>query len=605
VICAALSVAGWVLAGTGLLGRAGYGVMLGIGLVAWIGCARKVPVRLPAFRLRRWKRFLPAAFAAVLVLSFVGGAIHLPSNYDALSYRTPQLLHWIDTGRWHWIDTPNSRMNIAPPGYNWLAAPLLLFTGTDRWTFLPNIAAFAFFPGFLFELFRRAGVSRRAAWWWMWLVPLGYVFVTQAGGVGNDMIGAVFAAAAFALGLRARKTMRVRDAGLSMMAVAFCTGIKNVNLPIVLPWLIAVWPVWRLALSRPGAFLSFAAVSLAASCFPTTMLNWQYTGHYTGDPHDEHRVRQPDPVSGVISNAVVLLVANTQPPIWPAANAVNERIAGVLDASPIAEACRKSPRFEARWYEMPSEEHAGLGPGICALLVVSALFGGLRRRARESRVRRRWDVAIAGGMALLVPVALMSTDGLPRLISPLLVPALLLVLLPAANEVLPRARWWRVCARIVALLSFPALLLSPARPLLPMRTLLARLADSHPGSAALARAARVYRIYDERADAFAPVKELLPADVRNVWMITFGDEPETSLWRPFGSRSIRHMITLPERIAPGSAVVASESILQERFGMSAEEFADRFGLTIAGSTELDLRASGAPSRWWVLLSARK
>jgi hypothetical protein len=65
------------------------------------------------------------------------------------------------------------------------------------------------------------------------------------------------------------------------------------------------------------------------------------------------------------------------------------------------------------------------------------------------------------------------------------------------------------------------------------------------------------------------------------------------------------MLTLPARIDPGSAVAISESILRERFDMSVEEFAARYGLALSGSTELDLRASGAPAKWSVLISPAK
>ena len=63
------------------------------------------------------------------------------------------------------------------------------------------------------------------------------------------------------------------------------------------------------------------------------------------------------------------------------------------------------------------------------------------------------------------------------------------------------------------------------------------------------------------------------------------------------------MITLPSAIERNSAVVISESILRERFHMSVEEFATRYNLKKSGETQLDLRASGAPSEWSVLVPA--
>src|SRR4030095_3074999 len=184
-------------------------------------------------------------------------------NYDALSYRTPQLLHWIADGGWHWIETSNSRMNIAPPGFNWLDPPFLLVTSSDRPCFLVTVACFTLLPGFIFEMLWRAGVSRRVARWWMWLIPCSYVFATHAGSGGNDLTGTVYAVAAIALALRARDRASFRDAALSILAVGLCTGIKNTNLPILLPWAVALGSsVWRAFTVKPA--MSIAIVVLAA-----------------------------------------------------------------------------------------------------------------------------------------------------------------------------------------------------------------------------------------------------------------------------------------------------------------------------------------------------
>ncbi|HET6408709.1 MAG TPA: hypothetical protein VFG14_12565, partial [Chthoniobacteraceae bacterium] len=167
-----------------------------------------------------------AVYAMVWLASLIGGAVYAPSNYDALSYRIPQLLHWIAEAGWHWIDAPNSRMNIAPPGMNWLIAPFYFLTKSDRLWYLVNIAAFSLLPGYLFELFRRAGASPRVAWWFMWLIPCGYAFALQAGSIGNDLLSTTFVTASLAIGLRARSSGKAFDVWLSAIAIAMATGVK-------------------------------------------------------------------------------------------------------------------------------------------------------------------------------------------------------------------------------------------------------------------------------------------------------------------------------------------------------------------------------------------
>lgn len=83
----------------------------------------------PPFRRRRW---LPRIWLVLFILVFTGGLIHHPVNYDHLSYRFTRVLHWCWEGRWHWIDTPNTRENLMASGYEWLMTPVFVFFQTDR-----------------------------------------------------------------------------------------------------------------------------------------------------------------------------------------------------------------------------------------------------------------------------------------------------------------------------------------------------------------------------------------------------------------------------------------------------------------------------------------
>lgn len=552
----------------------------------------------------RARRPIVKVYALLLLAALLGGIIYAPSNYDALSYRTPQLLHWLDHGGWHWIRTPNSRMDIASPGFNWLAAPMIVLLRTDRLSFVVNIVGFALMPGFIFEMLRRAGVAARVAWWWMWLIPSAYVFATQAGGIGNDLTGTVYAVAAIAFALRARDSGRFSDAAMSLLAVAMCTAIKNTNLPILLPWAVALSSAgWRSFATKPWASVAALVLAILASCLPTTVLNLRHTGHWTGDPHDEHRVRQPNPWVGVASNAVALTVANLQPPLWPVAQRTNAAFNHAIDASGAREFLQQSPRFEVKWYEMPSEESAGAGLGLVAMAAISVAGATLFRGARGMRHscgRKRWDVGFASLAALLVPICLVSSEGLPRLIAVFIPSTLILILLGNVNQRLVCHRAWRFAAVGAACFALPGVILSASRPLFPQQLLLRSATKSEKGSGVMGRARRVYSIYANRPDAFAPLRVFLPQGTSRIGVIAFGDEPETSFWRPFGSVSIRHILVAGD-LADEEAIIASEPITRSRFGMSVEEFALSHGFEISGSMELSLRVSGAPERWYVLV----
>src|ERR1043166_5116448 len=116
---------------------------------------------------RRFSRGFPLMFAALTVVVLLGGLLYPPTNHTALSYRIPRVLHWLDTRQWIWIYTPNYRMNTRACGIEWLSAPLLLFTKSDRLLFLLNFFPFLLMPGLTFSVLTRLAVRPRVAWQWM------------------------------------------------------------------------------------------------------------------------------------------------------------------------------------------------------------------------------------------------------------------------------------------------------------------------------------------------------------------------------------------------------------------------------------------------------
>jgi hypothetical protein len=129
-----------------------------------------------------------------------------------------------------------------------------------------------------------------------------------------------------------------------------------------------------------------------------------------------------------------------------------------------------------------------------------------------------------------------------RLISPyypLLLPLILLV--PGSINVV-RTAWWRRLVWVNFLLAIPVLVVTPGRPLWPAQRVLSRLQAAHPASHAISRALDVYKVYAIRFDPLASVRELLPASVKTVGFLGTEDDIDISLWRPFGSRRVEHIL---------------------------------------------------------------
>lgn len=102
-ICAYLNCAGWTLSALHQLNAAGYSFALLVGFAALLVWRKKTSARIfPHISWRklkrRFRRPFPLAFLILAAMAFLGGALYAPSNYDALAYRVPRVLHWLAAG---------------------------------------------------------------------------------------------------------------------------------------------------------------------------------------------------------------------------------------------------------------------------------------------------------------------------------------------------------------------------------------------------------------------------------------------------------------------------------------------------------------------------
>jgi hypothetical protein len=540
-----LNCAGWLLSAAGLLNATGYLLALVGGAAVFLFWCRSLPgADAHRFdwhlRFRRFRRPFPALFLLVAVLVLLGGMLHAPTNYDALTYRLPRLLHWLDAGYWHWIPTLNQRMNYSAPAWEWTAAPQLALLHSDRGLFFINVFGFLLLPGLFFSVFTQLGVKRRVAWAWMWLLPLAYGYVTQAGSIGNDLTGAVFCLASVHYGLRARQSGRLGDVWLCGLAAALMTGNKLSNLPLLLPCLVAVWPALpRLRRHLVGSTAVLAVAALVSSA-PTMVLNQFNAGSWNGDPQNLDQMQLRNPAAGWLGNGLLVAEQTFIPPVLPEARPLSQMINNSLPDWLV----RAFPRLEKnRLNEFPGEEGAGLGLGVGLplLLVVMASLGGLPRGGWRNGLKLFPPVTLAAWVAALVFMARLGSEAGPRLMLPyyplMIVPCLLL----SAQARLLQFRPWRIFLAIAALGVLPILVLSVNRPLWPAQTVSARLAQTHPENRILKRLAETYATYARRNDVLAPVRLQLPADAREIGFIAGANDTDYSLWRPFGERSVLHL----------------------------------------------------------------
>jgi hypothetical protein len=600
-----LNCTGWVLAALHQLNPAGYAVALLPGiLLALVWLKKNPPAFHPPKLSRRFRRPLPAIFLFLTALIFLGGILHAPSNYDALTYRLPRMMNWLLAGKWFWIPTLNDRMNFSGVAWEWLALPFLALTRSDRGLFLINALGFLLLPGLLFSVFRQLGVARRVAWTWMWFLPLAaYGYATQAGSIGNDLTGTVFGLLSVHFGLRARRSGRVTDVWLAGLAAALMTGVKLSNLPLALPCLVAVWPALKQLPKKFTGSLAVAGLAVLISAVPIMALNQIYAGGWNGDPQNIHQVQIKNPAAALLGNSILLAEASLMPPVLPGSGQISSWL-----VHGFPEFLKKDfPRlFNNKLNELPGEEGAGLGLGISlSLLIVSgvAVWGFRRGGFLKGVFLLLPPVVLASWISALVYMAKMGSESGPRLLLPyyplVLIPWLLL---PAQSQLL-RRQAWRVFLAVMALSALPVIILSVTRPLWPAQSVSAWLTHAQPENKFRQRLATTYAAYARRNDVLAPLRSALPEDAREIGFIASGNDTDYSLWRPFGQRKvkyvrhdIRHFLETPDV----EWLVVKQNIWPQVSAIPLETWAREHHAQIVLTTPIVELVSWGPENWCVL-----
>jgi hypothetical protein len=602
--CAYLNCAGWALSAIHQLNAGGYAILLLLWLVVLFVWKQKTSAKFFPHACckkfcRHFRKPFPLAFLILAAMAFLGGVLYAPSNYDALAYRIPRILHWLAANHWHWIHTIFDRVNNRSCGIEWVSAPFIALLKTDRLLFLINIISFLFLPGLVFSVFTRLGVRRRVAWHWMWIVPTTYGLVLQAGGIGNDLFGAVFALAAVDFALRAKNSQSPRDFFAAILAAAMMTSAKVSSLPLLLPWAIAILPSVKLIFRWPLKTFAVCVIAIFASALPTMCLNQKFSGDWSGAGLNRGEVKNAVPLR-IGANVVLLTIENFVPPVFPQAGKWNhfmdEKLPPKLEKR-LAQLV-EFPGCRFHLEEMQIEENGGLGFGVSVLLLASIVVT-IFLRGKRTGGGSMWQTCVRWSplISLTAVVVESNVDGIARILTPYYALLIPIVLANSGHELLVKKCWWRVSALAVFLIAAGLLIISPARPLFPVMTILDKMQNAPP------RAREVYSVYRDRPDAFAPARDILPPDLKILGVTTF-DDPETSLWQPFGSRRIEHVC--PQDSAADLKTRGIEYILvkDEAFGKwfsgSFDDWLKKMNAQTVRKISLNLRASSGPADWYLV-----
>jgi hypothetical protein len=496
-------------------------------------------------------------------------------------------------------------MDFSSVGFEWLMAPFIILLRTDRFLFLINEISFALMPGLIYSAFCALGISKRVACYWMWLIPTAYCFVLQAGSIGNDTCAAVYFLAAIVFALRAAKRSSWSDASLALLATALTTGAKASNLPLLLPLAFVLLPISRILLEKPIKTVAILAIGFGVSFVPIAASNIWHVGDWSGDPQNLEKFKLTKPVAGIIGNTMLLGMGAATPPVIPGAKTLTASLTEVLQREPLATLHRNYPRLELGIGEIPTEEGAGIGLGLGILILVS-LFAWVRPRWSLC-APRAMIFGILSWVALVVLMMKLGNHGIARLVSPYY-PVLVLPLLAVGSQkLLVRKKWWILAATSCSLFVLPAMLLSPARPLVPIKSLMAIGSRVGFPQAAKNRIERVYGVYGARNDQLKEVRDNLPEGCDVLGFAGTGDESEYSLWKPWGIRMVKDInpnnlrSSLMTETKGMNCIVGSDWGIEDRFHMSPEKLADAIGGRLYWLGKISTVASREAVPWSVII----
>lgn len=446
--------------------------------------------------------------------------------------------------------TLDIRMNISGCGFEWLSAPIILFTDSFRFIFLINWFSFLLLPGLIFSVFVRMRVPPRVAWWWMWLLASGWCYAMQASSIINDSFATVYALASVDFALRARESGKIADVWFSLIAAGLVTDSKQTIIPLALVCCVAILPCMNLLRSRPMGTMIVLAGSLLVSGLPLYFFNKKHTGLWLGIPPNTGaqamfwaRCEPDSPFWGTVGNAFCIPAQNLAPPIFPWAGRWNEMMKHFLQTS-----------FGSHFISFEdfgllgravTAENAGLGLAICVLAIVSAVAArqfktSLALPKEDSFLRMvRWTPFFV----LLVFMAKVGSHSNARQLAPYYVfffPALLAI---AGQSRLTRQCWWRVVGLGTMLSTAILLIIARERPLFPAESIVAALKKASVGKSIVSKIDKSFYYWDSTRMIVAnPLKSKIPPAEHTVGYATIFGYCEPGLWLPLGSRTVERVL---------------------------------------------------------------
>jgi hypothetical protein len=213
-------------------------------------------------------------------------------------------------------------------------------------------------------------------------------------------------------------------------------------------------------------------------------------------------------------------------------------------------------------------------------------------------------IALGSFVALLAYMSKMGSEAAPRLIAPYYVMMILgVVSIAALDGAVMMRSLWKITGCLTLASAFIPLTLNPARPLFPVNLTENLLEKLGASPSRLGRFHDVYQLYSSRFDALASLRgDLSPSDT-TVGFIG-SDDPEDSLWLPFGSRRVVDLLPSDpiEKLNNENihSIVVSKACLGIAGQISIDDVATKWAAKNVVQKKLLIKAQRGEEVWYVI-----
>jgi len=360
-----------------------------VGVIAW--CARQWRQATPDARASiasAWRWPAPWVIMALLLAQI---AIYPPSMADSQCYRLPRLFLALQDGGIGRFETPDTRMNVMPWGWEMMALPFASLNLLP-WSRLINLATwlviYQMLHAWAYQSLKERGrlahipsTSPSRASWAALALATAPVMLLQASSTANDL----YAGGLLLVGVWMIRHFHANPGPMpvmgSLLALILAANVKPQFLVLGLPWLVwwafaagAPWrrvPWWGLAAAFP--------IYLVLSPLPLLAINYHTGGNLLGASEGSAIMADAPGWRMAIAGAVQFAATQLQLPLLPGADAISKTIQNLPGFEAIGQG---GPKFNPGVGLMPGIDGASYGLLHFALITsgfVLALKNGTPR----------------------------------------------------------------------------------------------------------------------------------------------------------------------------------------------------------------------------------